>query len=209
MEPDRKPVTATKTGVFHEDAMTRELISFDVADLSAFARSLRKDLSAAPALPGHLALMNMVARAAGFQNVQHLRAGQSARPRGPAVPAPPAATPAQMAAVLRHFDAQGRLMTWPAKTSLQHLAVRALWARVPPRVVMSEREISAVLTRWHGFGDAPILRRTMVELRLVTRSADCRAYQRVEAAPTPDARDLIALLAQRAAVPEAAPSAPA
>ena len=62
---------------------------------------------------------------------------------------------------------------------------------------MTEREISQWLNRWHGFGDAPILRRTMVELGLVTRSIDCRDYRRVEKPPTAEASLLIRLLAQR------------
>jgi hypothetical protein len=152
---------------------------------------------ACPEPPGHLALMNMAARAAGFSNVQHLRASASAQLRldSHAAPAP---DHARIEATLRHFDGQGRLASWPARTALQHLAVRALWARLPPRTSLTERQFSAVLSDWHGFGDPPILRRTMVELGLVTRSPDCRDYQRVEVQPTPEARLLIATLAQRA-----------
>ncbi|MCF8484369.1 MAG: DUF2087 domain-containing protein [Rhodobacteraceae bacterium] len=176
--------------------MTKDALSLPVPDLSAFAKTLRRELTAAHEIPGHLALMNMAARAAGFRNVQHLRSSATAQVRldSPAAPAP---DHAKIEATLRHFDGQGRLATWPARTALQHLAVRALWARLPPRITLTERQFSAVLTQWHGFGDPPILRRTMVELGLVTRSADCRDYQRVEAQPTPEARLLIGLLADR------------
>lgn len=75
--------------------------------------------------------------------------------------------------------------------------MRALWARLPPRVSLTERQVSAILTDWHSFGDPPILRRTMVELGLVTRSADCRNYLRVERPPTPEARQVIGQLAAR------------
>lgn len=176
--------------------MTKDAIPLPVPDLSAFARALRRELTALADPPGHLALMNMAARAAGFRNVQHLRASATAQIRldSPATQAP---DHAKVEATLRHFDPQGRLATWPARTAQQHLAVRALWARLPPRTPLTERQFSAVLTQWHGFGDPAILRRTMVELGLVTRSADCRDYQRVEAQPTPEARVLIATLAQR------------
>lgn len=173
--------------------MTRDLISLPVEDLSTFVKALRRELGESPDLPGHLTMMNMTARAAGFRNLQHLRASHTAATRL-ALPPGPVADMARVEAALRHFDARGRLERWPAKTALQHLAVRALWARLPSRTHMTEREISARLKDWHGFNDAPILRRTMVELGLVTRSADCRDYCRVEAAPTPEARALIALL---------------
>jgi hypothetical protein len=185
------------SGLIHEVLMTKDALPLPVPDLSAFARALRRDLMACAEPPGHLALMNMAARAAGFRNVQHLRASASAQLRldSPAAPAP---DHARIEATLRHFDGQGRLASWPARTALQHLAVRALWARLPPRTSLTERQFSAVLSDWHGFGDPPILRRTMVELGLVTRSPDCRDYQRVEVQPTPEARLLIATLAQRA-----------
>lgn len=189
--------------------MTREILSLPVADLSAFVKSLRREMEGLPGFPaqgpGHLALMNMAARAAGFRNVQHLRASLSARKRLEAEPVPaPAADAARVEALLRHFDDQGRLLRWPSKTVLQHLAVRVLWARLPPRVTMDERAFSALLNRWHLFGDAPILRRTMVELGLITRSADCRDYCRIEAPPEPEARAVIGLLARRDPRPDTA-----
>ena len=47
--------------------MTRDALCLTVEDLSAFARNLHKQLAAEPALPGHLSLLNMLARAAGFR----------------------------------------------------------------------------------------------------------------------------------------------
>lgn len=178
--------------------MTRDAIPLALTDLSAFARALRRELEGAATPPGHLALMNMAARAAGFRNLQHLRASLTSARRVEAAVAPPALPDmTRVEAVLRHFDAHGRLGTWPARTALQHLAVRALWARLPARVPMGERPFSQHLNRWHLFGDAAILRRTMVELGLVSRSADCRDYLRAETAPLPEARELIRLLAAR------------
>lgn len=166
----------------------REIVSLTVTDLSSFTKALRRELAEQAERPGHLALMNIIARAAGYQNLQHLRSTSVNTPPAPPVPS---FDMAQVLAVQRFFDAAGRLARWPAKTGLQRLAVRALWAKLPARQSMSERQFSAVLDQLHGFGDAALLRRTMVELGLVTRSADCRDYQRVEAAPTPEARALI------------------
>ena len=195
MGPCRKPVTTT-LWPDHEDVMTRDLISLSVSDLSTFAKNLRLELEQKAKPPGHLALMNMLARSAGFRNLQHLCAGQV---REKAEQPVQVADAALVEGVLRCFDKEGRLIRWPAKTRLQHLAVRVLWARIPARAVMDERAFSALLNQWNLFGDAPILRRTMVELGLITRSADCRDYCRVEAPPTPEAREVISVLAQRLA----------
>ena len=52
--------------------MPRELVPLHTDDLSAFTRVLADELG--DDAPSHLSLMNMLARAAGFRNYQHLRA---------------------------------------------------------------------------------------------------------------------------------------
>jgi hypothetical protein len=175
-------------GLNAEDAMTRPVLSLTIDDLSPFARRLHQHLAQAKATPGHLALMNMISRAAGYQNFQHLRAGNMAAPAKPTIQP---VDQARLTQVLRHFDAQGRFLRWPAKTNLQHLAVWALWSHLPKGEEMSERQISDRLNALHLFGDAAILRRTLVELQLVTRSEGGRDYRRQERAPDPTERALI------------------
>jgi hypothetical protein len=55
--------------------MSRLLLSLAVEDLSAYCRALGRQLGESS--PGHLKLMNMLARAGGYQNLQHLRAVQT------------------------------------------------------------------------------------------------------------------------------------
>lgn len=166
--------------------MTRIPLSLAIQDLSIFTRSLHAEL---PAAPGHLSLMNMLARAAGFRNVQHLRASAKAGADIARPTAPADLTRVQQA--LRHFDAHGRLATWPARTNIQHLALWALWSRLPQGHSMTERQISAHLNHWHLFHDPAILRRTLWELKLITRNADCTDYRRLDQPPPPEAVALI------------------
>lgn len=173
--------------------MTRIALPYTAPDISALARHLEKELAASTELPGHLSLMNMLARGAGFRNYQHLRASAAAAGKLTAAPEPEADM-TRVAQARRYFDAEGRMTTWPSKTSLQHLCLWGLWARLPKGQSMTEREVSQLLNRWHLFGDAAILRRTLWELRLVHRTEDSRDYRRVEQAPPPEARALIGLL---------------
>ena len=107
--------------------MTRDALSYSVGDISALARSLHRQLAAETALPGHLALLNMLARGAGFRNFQHFRASATAASRVEAaqrdVPPPDLPDMALVEQVLRQFDSAGRLARWPAKTSAQKLAL--------------------------------------------------------------------------------------
>ena len=58
--------------------MTRKNLPFSTPDLFALARPLSRELTETPEKPGHLSLMNMVARGAGFRNFQHFRASATA-----------------------------------------------------------------------------------------------------------------------------------
>lgn len=168
--------------------MTRTAFPFQVDDISMLARNLHRQLAEADAPATHLSLMNMLARAAGFRNFQHLRASSTAS----AVSPPPDRK--RVDQILRYFDDKGRLTRWPAKTNAQHLALWALWSRLPKAQAMTERQISTVLNEWHLFGDPAILRRTLWEMKLVSRSLDGHDYRRVEVAPPADARALIRAL---------------
>ncbi|MEO8240778.1 MAG: DUF2087 domain-containing protein [bacterium] len=168
--------------------MTRTPLPLAIEDLSSFARALQLQLRSPEPL-GHLSLLNRLARSAGFRNLQHLRASAKAG-QDLAQPSKPAdLTRVQQA--LRHFDAEGRLATWPSRTNIQHLSLWALWSHLPQHRSMTEPEISRLLNQWHVFGDAALLRRTLVELTLITRSPSCTDYRRREQPPPPEAVALI------------------
>jgi hypothetical protein len=151
---------------------------------------------------GHVEILNLLARATGFRNYQHLRASHLAERQLDAAPAADPEPPvdhARIAKALRCFDAAGRLVRWPPKDHLRALTLWALWAALPARTPMTEREISDRLRALHLFGDHALLRRELVDRGLFTRTVDGRAYHRVERRPPPDARALIRRLAGDAA----------
>ena len=172
--------------------MTRTPLPFATKDVSALARSLQRELAAHDGAPGHVQLLNMLARAGGYRNFQHFRADLAAADRLAAQPAP--AEPAdhrRVERVVRCFDGEGQLTAWPARTADQRLALWVLWAKFPPEAVMTEPQISAWLQDRHRFGDPALLRRELVQTGLMTRTLDCREYRRVERRPPPEALALI------------------
>ncbi|PTL75757.1 DUF2087 domain-containing protein [Vitiosangium sp. GDMCC 1.1324] len=173
--------------------MPRLALPFEVADLSAFARSLRGQLDQFDHKPGHLELLNMLCRAAGFRNYQHFRASAEARQRL-ATPREALPTPDYQLVekAARHFDAEGRLLRWPSKAPHLKLCLWVLWARIPSSRVLTEREINELLKRWHVFGDPAVLRRAMFEASLVDRTQDGRQYRRIEQKPPAELSALLA-----------------
>jgi len=160
--------------------MTRDVIPLSVPDISNFSKALRAQLADPP---GHAEMLSIIARAAGFRNFQHLRAQVAPRPP---------VDEKLVARSLRCFDDQGRMAMWPARTQVQGLCLWAVWAGLPPREAMTERQISARIDTLTALRDAAQIRRSLVENRLVTRPLDGSAYTRVERAPTPEAAALLA-----------------
>ena len=177
--------------------MTKPLIYFHVADFAGFTRALARQLGAQS--PSHVTLMNMLARAAGFQNVQHLRAmtiqADIVAQKNPEILEPKDAR--KIARALQQFDGQGRLLQWPAKQNIQDLAMWALWAALPAGAKMQEGQISALLQVEHIFADAAILRRNLIACGLVSRMPGGVDYQRVEQPPPREAREVIRAVSLR------------
>ncbi|NRB18504.1 MAG: DUF2087 domain-containing protein [Rhodobacteraceae bacterium] len=174
--------------------MTRDVIRLTLADLSQFTKSLRGLL---PDPPSHVEMLNLVAQAAGYKNFQHLRATNT--------PTPPVDR-GRVDRALRNFDAEGRFANWPGKTSMQYLCLWAVWALIPPRTIMNERQISAFIDQKTATSDAAQIRRSLVEMKLLTRTRDGSQYRRVEQPVPADPRALIAELreAQRPPLPDVA-----
>ncbi len=179
--------------------MSKLHIPFVVADLSGLAKSLRAQLAALDHPPTHAEMLNILARGAGFGNIQHLRADAEAADRLSATPPEHPVDHARLEKVLRHFDAEGRMVRWPGRTNHQDICVWAIWAAIPADTRLSEAEINRIIIDAHTFGDHAILRRLMVDMGLLVRTPDGRIYRRVEKKPPPDAAALIAAVTQRRA----------
>ncbi|AYD00831.1 DUF2087 domain-containing protein [Neorhizobium sp. NCHU2750] len=183
--------------------MTRTIFPMAVADMSAFARSLRQQIATLDHKPSHLEMLNLLSRAGGFRNYQHFRAeAEATGPVGtpeavadrlPPLPDMPADMQPDMQPdekrvmhTLRVFDRAGRITRWPGKRSQQQLCMWYLWSKIPRGRSFSEREIGDFLNTLHLFGDPALLRRDLFDLGLVTRNRDGSNYRRVERRPPPE-----------------------
>ncbi len=172
--------------------MAREATPLVVSDLSTFARSLGRALKTQQGRSneplGHLHLQNLIARAAGYRNLQALKANA---PRLPAASVSARLSDNARRALLQ-FDREGRLLRWPTKFSVQRLAMWLLWTRFEGRRVYSEREVNEVLKAANAFGDHVTLRRELVNHRLLTRKSDCSEYRKLSARPDDEVKALLA-----------------
>jgi hypothetical protein len=75
---------------------------------------------------------------------------------------------------LGHFDTDGRLVRWPTKYAVQQRALWALWARLPARRVLTEREVN--------------------HARLLWRTPDCSTYRKEPRRPEGEVREFLTVL---------------
>ena len=175
--------------------MSKEPVPLYVADLSHFTRGLAGQMKGHAETPSHLSLLNMVARAAGFQNYQHLRASSAAQAR---VEADQASVDfKKVERVLQHFDAAGMLVRWPSKRHVQELCLWVMWAHVPHDRQLEERDVNGALNKAHLFEDAAILRRSLIGMKLLERTKDGSEYRRIEQSPPAEAVYLIREITER------------
>lgn len=153
--------------------------------------------------PGHLALMNMLARSAGHRNYQTLRAKPlriDATPVANDVAINPivlprgSGLPRACQRALGQFDTAGRLIRWPSNYSVQQLALFGLWIRLPAKRDLTEAEVNGYLNQFHHFGDAATLRRELVNARLLWRTKDGRIYRKLVNSTTVEASQFIKAL---------------
>jgi hypothetical protein len=175
--------------------MTRSVLPYYASDISALARSLNSQLAGCDHVPGHVELLNMLARAVGSRNFQHFRAQMVAEQRllSPRETASPVDY-VELQRLTRYFDANRRFIRWPTKFSHQEPCLWVLWSRLPARTTLTEREMNELLLKNHCFEDPALLRRELKERKMVTRTLDGREYRRLERKPPHAALALIRLL---------------
>jgi hypothetical protein len=193
--------------VISASSAPRESHALRIDDLSQFAKTLRASLVAAAAPPTHLQLLNLLSKAAGYGNYQRFRAQANVdlEHHSPAVSTAAkiiaskraknevslTALSAHAAKALTQFDADGRLLRWPNRFAVQRIALWALWLEFAMHRRYTEREVNALLNTWHCFGDAATLRRELIEMKMLARTADCREYWKLARRPDDDVRTFL------------------
>lgn len=168
-----------------EQGIGRDVIQLTIDDLSQFTKSLRKQLDTPPS---HVEMLTHVARAAGYRNYQHLRARNAPVPQ---------VNQRQVDRAARYFGDAGQWLRLPMKRGVRELCLWVIWAAIPARETFDERQISAVIDEMTVFRDPAQIRRSLIEMGLMSRRRDGSNYQRLEQPMPPEARALLTLIKER------------
>jgi hypothetical protein len=170
-------------------------LPYHAPDISALAKSLARQLDESSERPGHVELLNLLARAVGFRNYQALRASHEAESRLARQP-----QPAEMVDFRRveqwrrYFDEAGCLQRWPKKHSHREACLWVLWSRLPARERWSEKAINQRLRDQEVLGDHLLLRRALVDGGWLARTEDGSQYWRIERRPPAELGALLSVL---------------
>lgn len=176
--------------------MSKQIIPLVADDISQFSRALTKQILQNDEPLTHVKMLNLLAKANGFRNFQHMRSTHSFKQKL-SDEKPTNIDYKLVSKCLNQFDQNGVLMRWPAKNAVQKICIWAIWAHLPKATWLNERQISAKINEVHAFNDPATLRRIMVGYQMLERNKDGSAYLRIEQAPPPEAVELISQLKRR------------
>lgn len=85
-----------------------------------------------------------------------------------------------MVRVENYLNKEGKIKVWPAKQEAKLAVLRYLGGKFEPGRDYTEGEVNAIVAANHTFGDYFLLRREMIERRVMARTPDGARYWRLE-----------------------------
>jgi hypothetical protein len=78
------------------------------------------------------------------------------------------------------LDDKKRIKAWPSKREMKQNVLLYLSEKFETGVKYTEKEVNEIINNWHTFGDFFLLRRGMIDYRLLKRTEDGRVYWKEE-----------------------------
>ena len=78
----------------------------------------------------------------------------------------------------KFLDEEGKIKRWPKQKDYKRLVLEYLASRFEYNRKYSEKEVNAIIQQWHTFEDYFLLRRELIESRLMLRTRSGSEYWR-------------------------------
>ena len=83
-----------------------------------------------------------------------------------------------METVEKYLDKNGKIIVWPKRNEDKACVVEYLASKFETDKIYSEKEVNEIILLWHTFSNHTLLRRELIERKLLTRTPDCKEYKR-------------------------------
>ncbi|MBS4538743.1 DUF2087 domain-containing protein [Clostridium sp. D2Q-11] len=74
------------------------------------------------------------------------------------------------------LDEKGRVKSWPSKHLLKIEVVKYIADKFEEGKEYSEKEVNDIIDKWHTYGDYFMIRRGMIDYKLLSRKRDGSKY---------------------------------
>lgn len=74
------------------------------------------------------------------------------------------------------LDEKGRVKTWPSKKQMKIEVLKYISGKFEEEKLYSEKEVNNTIDQWHTFNDYFIIRRGMIDYKLLLRKRDGSQY---------------------------------
>lgn len=83
--------------------------------------------------------------------------------------------------MLKNFiDEDGRITQWPSKNNLKIEVVKYIASMFEVDRTYTEKEVNEIIMKWHTYNDYFMIRRGMIEYRLLERTRNGSEYWKIE-----------------------------
>lgn len=76
----------------------------------------------------------------------------------------------------RYLDPEGKIKVWPSKHKNKFLVLEYLATKFEYERMYTEKEINSIIQAWHSFEDYFLLRRGLIEYKMMARTKDGAKY---------------------------------
>lgn len=78
------------------------------------------------------------------------------------------------------LDEEGRIKSWPSKRHVKKEVLLYLGQKFEPEIVYTEKQVNELIRIWHTFGDFFLLRRELIDNKILLRTPDGGKYWKNE-----------------------------
>ena len=78
--------------------------------------------------------------------------------------------------IQRFLDEEGRVKTWASKSTTKLEILQYVAEKFEKDRIYTEKEVNAIIDRWHTFGDYFLIRRELVDHSLLARTTNGAQY---------------------------------
>lgn len=76
----------------------------------------------------------------------------------------------------QYLEENGKIKIWPSKRDKKYAVLAYLSTKFEAEVFYTEKQVNEIIKQWHTFGDFFLLRRELVDKKLIYRTDDGSKY---------------------------------